>query len=55
MKEKFSFGKIKINQKPTNLNTPGFYKVRIRTSDENIPILPFHDADSRKLLFPIGE
>lgn len=51
--DKYPYGEYIINSNVENLNNIGFYYVTVR-SDMEIPILPFRDETTGKLLFPNG-
>jgi hypothetical protein len=54
LKELYPIGKPKINDSPKDINNLGFYFVKIRSINFNIPILPYRDPIDSKLLFPNG-
>jgi hypothetical protein len=54
MLESFCFGEMKIIEKVANVSEKGFYKVEVYSNNMLIPILPYRDTKSKKLLFPNG-
>lgn len=54
MLEKFPIGPFKFIDKPLDTNQPGFYYIKFFSNME-IPILPYRDLNTKKLLFPNGE
>jgi hypothetical protein len=53
MKEKFCFGKYKINTNSKKIDKPGYYFIEY-FSDINIPVLPHHSFTNKKLFFTNG-
>ena len=43
-----------FNENPLKIENPGFYSVQIKSHNFSIPILPYRDLQSNKLLFPNG-
>lgn len=54
MMEKFPFGDMLIEDKPVNVNKPGFYYISY-SSNIAIPVLPHRSKISNKLMFSNGE
>jgi hypothetical protein len=54
MLEKFCFGKIKINFDTKDIDRPGFYYIKYKSENFNIPILPHHNKLNHKLMFTNG-
>lgn len=52
--EDYPCGNLFINNNPTDINTPGIYCVNVY-SDIKLPILPYREPKTGKLLFPNGE
>jgi hypothetical protein len=40
---------------PASIDSPGFYYVTVLSKNFFIPILPYRDSESGKLLFPNGK
>ena len=53
MKEKFCFGKYKINKECIKVEKPGFYFIEYY-SEMSIPVLPHHRINDKKLVFTNG-
>ncbi len=54
LKEKFPYGDYKINYQPISIDEDGFYLIKVKSSIEEIPILPYRCKETNKLLFPNG-
>lgn len=53
LKELFPLESFTLNNNPSDISKPGFYKVFVE-SNLSLPILPYRDDFSGKLLFPNG-
>jgi hypothetical protein len=55
MKEKFPYGKYKINNNVSEIKEPGIYWIEYESKDILIPVLPHHRLKDHKLMFCNGK